>query len=144
MFALAMRMCIYKTGLRFEPHANIWQHAAEDEATGLTESLNNECVGVSEYPDPGTGAWRNIHWYAAQPVGNIERDVNRMTEESDRRKFTTFWLSEVEAVAKLKLDDERFMVQVVFAYISDMTDKDWESNRQRETQEDNVEGKKTP
>ncbi|RYP24171.1 hypothetical protein DL765_000666 [Monosporascus sp. GIB2] len=106
-------------------------HAAEDKATGLTESFNNECVGVSEYPDPGTGAWRNIHWYAAQPVGNIERDVNRMTE-SDRRKFTTFWLSEGEAVAKLKLSDERFMVQVVFTYISNMTEKDWESNHQWE------------
>ncbi|RYP72782.1 hypothetical protein DL771_003966 [Monosporascus sp. 5C6A] len=118
--------------LRFSSRASL---SKRQRANSVEESLNNECVGVSEYPDPGTGAWRNIHWYAAQPVGNIERDVNRMTEESDRRKFMTFWLSEAEAVAKLKLDDERFMVQVVFAYISDMTDKDWESNRQRDSQE---------
>ena len=31
-----------------------------------------------------------------------------MTEEEDRKKFSTFWLSEAEALARLKLEDEKF------------------------------------
>ena len=59
-------------------------------------------------PDPATGAWRNIHWYAAQPCDGIERNDARMPLPDDREKFSTFWFTEEEALSKLKLDDEKF------------------------------------
>ncbi|KAI1632579.1 hypothetical protein F4809DRAFT_627199 [Biscogniauxia mediterranea] len=108
----------------------------EDKDTGITESLSNEIIGISEYPDPATGAWRNIHWFAAKPKGCIQRDDSRMPEKEDREKFSTFWFSEKEALARLKLDDEKFMVRVTFAYIRSMSPDDWESNRELERLED--------
>lgn len=59
-------------------------------------------------PDPATGAWRNIHWYAAKPCNDIERDEACMPLQDDREKFSTFWFSETEALSRLKLDDEKF------------------------------------
>lgn len=59
-------------------------------------------------PDPATGCWRNIHWYAAKPKGDIQRDEGRMPISADREKFSTFWFTEAEALSKLKLDDEKF------------------------------------
>lgn len=59
-------------------------------------------------PDPATGAWRNIHWYAAKPCDSIERDEACMPIPDDRDKFSTFWFSETEALSRLKLDDEKF------------------------------------
>ncbi|KAI1077520.1 hypothetical protein F5B20DRAFT_592822 [Whalleya microplaca] len=74
---------------------------------------------------------------AAQPRDSTKRDETRMTEETDRMKFSTFWVSENEAVSKLKLEDEKFMVQVTFAYLRDMSASDWVSNRMQEAEEDN-------
>ncbi|KAI0595271.1 hypothetical protein F4775DRAFT_570322 [Biscogniauxia sp. FL1348] len=91
-------------------------------------------------PDPATGAWRNIHWYAAKPKGCIERDDSQMPEAEDREKFSTFWFSEKEALARLKLDDEKFMVRVTFAYIRSMSPDDWKSNGELERLEDQREG----
>ncbi|KAI1506074.1 hypothetical protein F5X99DRAFT_367041 [Biscogniauxia marginata] len=108
----------------------------EDKDTGITETLSNEIIGISEYPDPATGAWRNIHWYAAKPRNCIERDDSRMPDEEDRKKFSTFWFSEKEALERLKLDDEKFMVRVAFAYIRSMTPDDWKSNQELERLED--------
>ncbi|KAH7037330.1 uncharacterized protein B0I36DRAFT_359043 [Microdochium trichocladiopsis] len=104
-------------------------YGAEDSRAGWTEGLSNESIGVSEYPDPATGAWRNIHWFAAEPIGSMERDENLMPEEDDRRKFSTLWMEEHEAVARLKLDDERFMVQVAFAHLSSMSRMELERSR---------------
>jgi hypothetical protein len=59
-------------------------------------------------PDPATGAWRNIHWFAAKPCDGIERDEACMPIPDDREKFSTFWFSEAEALSRLKLDDEKF------------------------------------
>lgn len=59
-------------------------------------------------PDPATGAWRNIHWYAAKPCHGIKRDEACMPLPDDREKFSTHWFSEAEAELKLKLDDEKF------------------------------------
>ncbi|KAI5924469.1 hypothetical protein F4810DRAFT_709433 [Camillea tinctor] len=116
----------------------------EDKDTGITESLSNEIIGISECmyrrnPDPATGAWRNIHWYAAKPRDCIERDENQMPEEEDREKFSTFWFTEKEALERLKLDDEKFMVRVAFSYIRGMSPDDWESNRELEELEDQKE-----
>ncbi|KAI0913469.1 hypothetical protein F4824DRAFT_487030 [Ustulina deusta] len=79
---------------------------SEDPSTGVTSSLSNEMIGVN--PDPATGAWRNIHWYAAKPCDGVERDEARMPIPDDRDKFSTFWFSEVDALSLLKLDDEKF------------------------------------
>lgn len=35
-----------------------------------------------------------------------------MPEEEDRKKFTTFWFTETEAISRLKLEDEKFSKQV--------------------------------
>lgn len=59
-------------------------------------------------PDPATGAWRNIHWYAATPCNDVKRNEACMPLQEDREKFSTFWFSEAEALSKLKLDDEKF------------------------------------
>ncbi|KAI2637870.1 hypothetical protein GGS26DRAFT_545389 [Hypomontagnella submonticulosa] len=109
------------------------KYGVEDKLTGITEGLSNESIGVSEYPDPATGAWRHIHWYAAKPLGGIIRDESRMTDEEDREKFTTFWFPEAEAISNLKLKDEKFMVQIAFAYLRSMTASDWASNREQES-----------
>ncbi|KAI0118296.1 hypothetical protein GGR51DRAFT_545533 [Nemania sp. FL0031] len=78
----------------------------DDPSAGITRSLSNEMIGVN--PDPATGAWRNIHWYAAKPCDGIERDEACMPIPDDRDKFSTFWFSEAEALTRLKLDDEKF------------------------------------
>lgn len=106
-------------------------YGIEDARAGWTEGLNNESIGISEYPDPATGAWRNIHWFAAEPVGSTERSEELMPEEDDRRKFTTVWMQEHEAAARLKLDDERFMVQVAFAHLGSMSRFELERSKAR-------------
>ncbi|OTA99261.1 hypothetical protein M426DRAFT_16613 [Hypoxylon sp. CI-4A] len=135
------------------------KYGMEDKLTGITEGLSNEYIGTSECsltslyvpnnslvislilcpdyqyvsdPDPATGAWRHIYWYAAKPLGDIIRDESRMTEEEDRKKFTTFWFPEDQALRHLKLEDEKFMVRITFAYIRNMSVGDWESNREYE------------
>lgn len=65
-------------------------------------------IGAHLDPDPATNAWRHIYWYAARPVGDTNRDESRMTEEEDRKKFSTFWFSETDAISRLKLEDEKF------------------------------------
>ncbi|KAI3326913.1 hypothetical protein HD806DRAFT_531509 [Xylariaceae sp. AK1471] len=109
---------------------------AEDPGTGITRSLSNEMIGYVEHPDPATGAWRNIHWYAAKPQDDIERDEARMPILGDREKFSTFWLTEIEALARLKLDDEKFMVRVAFEYTRNMSTDDWSSNQEFEREEE--------
>ncbi|KAI1211911.1 uncharacterized protein F4807DRAFT_458116 [Annulohypoxylon truncatum] len=90
------------------------RYGIEDKLTGITEGYSNESIGfgladnASDNPDPATGAWRHIYWFAAQPLGDIRRDETRMTEEEDRKKFSTFWFSEKEALTRLKLEDEKF------------------------------------
>jgi len=106
-------------------------YGVEDKVAGWTEGLSNESIGVSEYPDPATGAWRNIHWFAAEPLGSTERDEELMSEEDDRRKFSTLWMSESDALARLKLDDERFMVQLTFAHLTSMSKLELERERER-------------
>ncbi|KAI1109432.1 hypothetical protein F5Y14DRAFT_456002 [Nemania sp. NC0429] len=129
----------------------------EDPGTGITKSLSNEIIGYVKYicifgifgvgnvgvadvsmadPDPATGAWRNIHWYAAKPCDDIERDEACMPLQDDREKFSTFWFSETEALAMLKLDDEKFMVRVAFEYTRNMSADDWLSNEDFERRED--------
>ncbi|XDG07861.1 hypothetical protein ABKA04_007476 [Annulohypoxylon sp. FPYF3050] len=138
-------------------HAKETEYGVEDKLTGITEGFSNESIGVSEClaqltiplivrpqkfllnfihvpsdPDPATGAWRHIYWFAAKPLEGTKRDEARMTEEEDRKKFSTFWLSEAEALARLKLEDEKFMVRIVFAYIRSMSVDDWTKSRERE------------
>ncbi|KAL7621473.1 hypothetical protein AAE478_008796 [Parahypoxylon ruwenzoriense] len=137
------------------------RYGVEDKHTGITECLSNESIGVSEWwvdqssfttigscfvvrivdsnsanhpcnPDPATGAWRHIYWFAAKPLGDIKRDESRMTDEEDRKKFSTFWFPETEAISMLKLEDEKFMVRVAFAYIRNMSASDWASSRELE------------
>ncbi|KAI1181232.1 hypothetical protein F4777DRAFT_592909 [Nemania sp. FL0916] len=130
-------------------------------SSGITRSLSNETIGVSECtsdacaipayfglllsgladmfmvdPDPATGAWRNIHWYAAKPCNNLERDEACMPIADDRDKFSTFWFSEAEALTRLKLDDEKFMVRVAFEYIRNMSTDDWLSNEELEQRDE--------
>ncbi|KAI0487576.1 hypothetical protein F4859DRAFT_525669 [Xylaria cf. heliscus] len=130
---------------------------SEDPSTGITRSLSNEMIGVSECtsdtyafltrfwltfawvtdvfiadPDPATGAWRNIHWYAAKPCDSIKRNEACMPLPDDREKFSTHWFSEAEALSKLKLDDEKFMVRVAFEYARNMSTDDWLSNEELE------------
>ncbi|KAI0172875.1 hypothetical protein GGR52DRAFT_591381 [Hypoxylon sp. FL1284] len=137
------------------------KYGIEDALSGITEGLSNESIGASECklfkprhdmswiitpasspsrgdygnPDPATNAWRHIYWYAARPAGDTTRDESRMTEEEDRKKFTTFWFSEAEAMSLLKLEDEKFMIQVTFAYLRNMSATDWASNRNRDKSE---------
>ncbi|KAI0886179.1 uncharacterized protein GGS22DRAFT_187414 [Annulohypoxylon maeteangense] len=132
------------------------RYGVEDKVTGITEGFSSESIGyVLEFtfsfsfnphhslgglililnpsdPDPATGAWRHIYWFAAKPLGDIKRDEARMTEEEDRKKFSTFWFSEMEALSRLKLEDEKFMVRIVFAYIRSMSDNDWTNSREHE------------
>ncbi|KAI0428380.1 hypothetical protein F5Y09DRAFT_332623 [Xylaria sp. FL1042] len=126
---------------------------SEDPSTGVTSSLSNEMIGVN--PDPATGAWRNIHWYAAKPCDGLERDEACMPIADDRDKFSTFWFSEVDALSLLKLDDEKFsessrsmgfahnsallanltidvVVRVAFQHTRNMSKDDWLSNRELE------------
>ncbi|KAI1103217.1 hypothetical protein F4804DRAFT_353091 [Jackrogersella minutella] len=112
------------------------RYGIEDKLTGITEGLSNESVGIN--PDPATGAWRHIYWYAAKPLGDTKRDENRMTEEEDRNKFTTFWYPESEAILHLKLEDEKFMVKIVCEHIRGLSPADWSSNREREEWEDSM------
>ncbi|KAI0437561.1 hypothetical protein F4803DRAFT_555875 [Xylaria telfairii] len=107
---------------------------SEDPSTGITRSLSNEMIGVN--PDPATGAWRNIHWYAAKPCHGIKRDEACMPLPDDREKFSTHWFSEEEADSKLKLDDEKFMVRVAFEYTRNMSRDDWLSNEELERKEE--------
>ncbi|KAI0203235.1 NUDIX hydrolase domain-like protein [Astrocystis sublimbata] len=107
----------------------------EDLKTGVTRSLSNEMIGVSEDPDPATGAWRNIHWYAAKPCDSVQRDEACMPIRDDREKFSTHWFSEAEALSKLKLDDEKFMVRVAFQYTRNMSTDDWLDNESVEKKE---------
>ncbi|KAI1765736.1 hypothetical protein GGR53DRAFT_465037 [Hypoxylon sp. FL1150] len=115
-------------------------YGVEDTLTGITEGLSNESIGTSECllikvhldPDPATNAWRHIYWFAARPVGDLNRDEGRMPDEEDRTKFTTFWFPEKEAISRLKLEDEKFMVRLTFAYLRNMSASDWESNRGQE------------
>ncbi|GAW26077.1 hypothetical protein SAMD00023353_2001540 [Rosellinia necatrix] len=53
----------------------------------------------------------------------------------DREKFSTFWFSEEEALSRLKLDDEKFMVRVAFEYTRNMSTDDWSSNKELEERE---------
>ncbi|KAI2780942.1 hypothetical protein F4815DRAFT_444843 [Daldinia loculata] len=108
----------------------VTKYGLEDKLTGITECLNNEIIGSN--PDPATGAWRHIYWFAAKPLGDTKRDESRMTEEEDRNKFSTFWFSETEALSRLKLEDEQFMVRITFASIRKMTASDWASTREQE------------
>ncbi|KAI1323578.1 hypothetical protein F5Y16DRAFT_333346 [Xylariaceae sp. FL0255] len=110
--------------------------AMEDLATGITEGLSTEMMGISEYPDPATGAWRNIHWFAAMPRGDIRRDESRMPLQGDRDKFSTVWLTEEEALQSLKLDDEKFMVRVALAHVRNMSAADWSKSQEFREQED--------
>ncbi|KAI0837892.1 hypothetical protein F5Y06DRAFT_296893 [Hypoxylon sp. FL0890] len=88
------------------------RYGVEDKLTGITEGLSNESIGAKYQfvldPDPATGAWRHIYWFAAQTLGDTRRDESKMTEEEDRKKFTTFWFSETDALSRLKLEDEKF------------------------------------
>ncbi|KAI1417378.1 hypothetical protein F5Y13DRAFT_185455 [Hypoxylon sp. FL1857] len=93
------------------------RYGVEDKLTGITEALSNESIGSSECfiinPDPATGAWRHIYWFAAKPLGDTTRDESKMTEEEDRNKFSTHWFSETDALSRLKLDDEKYNDYVV-------------------------------
>ncbi|KAI0400930.1 hypothetical protein F4802DRAFT_609783 [Xylaria palmicola] len=113
---------------------------SEDPSTGITRSLSNEMIGEADVsvadPDPATGAWRNIHWYAAKPCAGIERDEACMPIADDREKFSTFWFSEEEALSRLKLDDEKFMVRVAFKHTRNMSMDDWLSNEELERREE--------
>ncbi|OTA62722.1 hypothetical protein K449DRAFT_422231 [Hypoxylon sp. EC38] len=105
-------------------------YGIEDKLTGITEGLSNESIGfelanptVRKYrylldPDPATGAWRHIYWFAAKPLGDIGRDESRMTEEEDRKKFSTFWFSETDALSRLKLEDEKFSKHIPTLYLA--------------------------
>ncbi|KAI1337194.1 hypothetical protein F5Y15DRAFT_391711 [Xylariaceae sp. FL0016] len=132
---VAIRPLRLRFGSRSTPPAT--QCGMEDESTGVTECLNNETIGVSEYPDPATGAWRNIHWYAAKSINNTKRDDSRMPG-LDKKKFSTFWFTEGEALARLKLDDERYMVRVAFSHIRKMSVEDWNSNEEEERLQDAI------
>ncbi|KAI0011359.1 hypothetical protein F4779DRAFT_626561 [Xylariaceae sp. FL0662B] len=120
------------------------KYGIEDKRTGITEGLCNETIGVSGCrvltttpdPDPSTNAWRNHTWW--YPRDGTERNENQMTDETDRHKFTTFWFSEHEALSKLKLEDEKYMVRLTFAYLRGMSASDWTSNREQEEEEDNM------
>ncbi|KAI0476042.1 NUDIX hydrolase domain-like protein [Xylariaceae sp. FL0804] len=74
---------------------------------GSLNALAMRLLGSANDPDPATGAWRHIYWFAAKPRLGITRDNSHMPTQ-DREKFSTFWFSEKEALAKLKLDDEKF------------------------------------
>ncbi|GAW16429.1 hypothetical protein ANO14919_058560 [Xylariales sp. No.14919] len=50
----------------------------------------------------------------------------------DREKFSTYWFSEIDALTRLKLDDEKFMVRVAFEYTRNMSADDWLSNKELE------------
>ncbi|KAI0850874.1 hypothetical protein F5Y00DRAFT_260324 [Daldinia vernicosa] len=113
-----------------ETTTRVTKYGLEDKLTGITEALCSEAVGGN--PDPATGAWRHIYWYAAKPLGDTKRDESRMTEEEDRNKFSTFWFPETEAIARLKLQDEQYMVRLVFATIRKMTASDWASSHEQE------------
>ncbi|KAI1425173.1 hypothetical protein F5Y12DRAFT_784832 [Xylaria sp. FL1777] len=117
---------------------------SEDPSTGVTSGLSNEMIGVN--PDPATGAWRNIHWYAAKPCDSLERDEACMPIPDDREKFSTFWFSEVDALSRLKLDDEKFIlpanftidvvVRVAFQHARNMSTDDWLSNKELERKQE--------
>ncbi|OTB15398.1 hypothetical protein K445DRAFT_301436 [Daldinia sp. EC12] len=152
----------------FQTTGRVTKYGLEDKLTGITEALSYESIGSSECleftnlplahndiphsrflkvgcqlvldPDPATGAWRHIYWFAAKPLGDTKRDENRMTEEEDRKKFSTFWFSEAEAISRLKLEDEKFMVRITFAYIRNMTASDWASNHVQEEWEKEITG----
>ncbi|KAI0551450.1 NUDIX hydrolase domain-like protein [Xylaria curta] len=94
------------------------------------------CSSEDQNPDPATGAWRNIHWYAAKPCAGIKRNEACMPIQDDREKFSTHWFSEAEALSKLKLDDEKFMVRVAFEYTRNMSTDDWLSNKELEKKEE--------
>ncbi|KAI5860674.1 hypothetical protein GGS23DRAFT_579750 [Durotheca rogersii] len=66
-------------------------------------------------PDPATGAWRHIYWFAAEPLHGIERDEGLMSEE-DQEKFSTHWFDEERAVSNLKLKDEKFSKSIAMTY----------------------------
>ncbi|KAI1391994.1 uncharacterized protein F4822DRAFT_441173 [Hypoxylon trugodes] len=147
---VAARSLRLRFGSRSTPPKNqstqprVIEYGKEDRDTGITEGLSNESIGASEWyyqciidPDPATGAWRHIYWYAAQPLGDTRRDESRMTDAEDRKKFTTYWFSETEAITRLKLEDEKFMVRITFAYLRNMSDEDWESNKKQEERENN-------
>ncbi|KAI0393801.1 hypothetical protein F5Y17DRAFT_476437 [Xylariaceae sp. FL0594] len=125
--------------------AGATQPIVEDRRTGITESLSNEAIvckpldttpdpPVDELvdPDPATGAWRNIHWYAAKPRDNLKRDEKQMPIAEDRDKFSTYWFTETEALSKMKLEDEKFMVRVALEYVRNMSNEDWSSNKKLE------------
>ncbi|KAI1483329.1 hypothetical protein F4774DRAFT_426508 [Daldinia eschscholtzii] len=129
----------------FQTTGRVTKYGLEDKLTGITEALSYESIGSSECtlsddPDPATGAWRHIYWFAAKPLGDTKRDESRMTEEEDRKKFSTFWFSEAEAISRLKLEDEKFMVRITFAYIRNMTASDWASNHVQEEWEKEITG----
>ncbi|KAI1449199.1 hypothetical protein F5Y02DRAFT_414460 [Annulohypoxylon stygium] len=119
-------------------HARDTKYGVEDKLTGITEGFSNESIGVSECTSSKVPSQfhscpvRHIYWFAAKPLEGTKRDEARMTEEEDRKKFSTFWLSEAEALARLKLEDEKFMVRIVFAYIRSMSVDDWKNSRERE------------
>ncbi|TGJ80553.1 hypothetical protein E0Z10_g8211 [Xylaria hypoxylon] len=103
---LRLRFGSRSTPPRLATAAGVTACGSEDPSTGVTRSLSNEMIGVN--PDPATGAWRNIHWYAAKPCDGVERDESCMPIPDDRDKFSTYWFSELDALSRLKLDDEKF------------------------------------
>ncbi|KAI1352703.1 hypothetical protein F5Y01DRAFT_303871 [Xylaria sp. FL0043] len=141
---LRLRFASRLTPPRLATATGVTTCGPEDPSTGVTSSLSNEMIGVN--PDPATGAWRNIHWYAAKPCDGLERDEACMPIADDRNKFSTFWFSEGDALSLLKLDDEKFIhysalpanltidvvVRVAFQHARNMSKDDWSSNREFE------------
>ncbi|KAI0805038.1 hypothetical protein GGR55DRAFT_681324 [Xylaria sp. FL0064] len=150
---LRLRFASRLTPPRLAAATGVTTCGPEDPSTGVTSSLSNEMIGYVRHicisanfevdhlriadifmadPDPATGAWRNIHWYAAKPCDGLERDEACMPIADDRDKFSTFWFSEGDALSLLKLDDEKFMVRVAFQHARNMSKDDWSSNREFE------------
>ncbi|KAI0968880.1 hypothetical protein F4678DRAFT_464068 [Xylaria arbuscula] len=127
---LRLRFASRSTPPRLNTATMATAYGSEDPSTGITSSLSNEMIGVN--PDPATGAWRNIHWYAAKPCDGTERDEACMPIPDDRDKFSTFWFSEADALSQLKLDDEKYMVRVAFQHARNMSADDWSSNMELE------------
>ncbi|KAI1818606.1 hypothetical protein GGS20DRAFT_581363 [Poronia punctata] len=126
---IAVRPLQLRFGTRATP-AGTDGSALEDTKSGITGALNNEAIGIN--PDPAKGAWRNIHWYAAKPRDEVGRDKHGMPKRDetlmppeDRVKFQTHWYTEEEALSKLKMENERFMVRVAFEHIRRMSPDDW-------------------
>ncbi|KAH9895371.1 hypothetical protein F4778DRAFT_794235 [Xylariomycetidae sp. FL2044] len=98
------------------------QGAGED--TGIVDTLNNESIGISECDWSMENQYVMLKIYSSFGVATQEA---LLSIAEDRLKYTTVWLSEKEASSKLRLEDEKFMVKIAFAYIGNMSLDDWKN-----------------